>query len=297
MKTSTAGQRAILASRQFFLIDIYSFALSNGTTLNYCGGDADLSVAGVKYSAGGQIGPFCATKDNRAKMHLKVGKDVDTLVFDVLPGNAVIGSLPFLQAVQQGVFDNAELTWSVVPLSTYAGPTIVTDPGIIMFVGRVAEIDVRRSVCTFNIASHLELLNQLFPRDVFQAGCINTLYDASCTLNPVSFSDNGSALAGSTASAIAVTNLPRAAGAYDLGRVTFTSGANNGLQRSIKSWFVSAGIGTLSIWPPLPVAPAPGDTFTAFVGCDKTPATCTAKFNNIANFRGFPYVPIPETAA
>ncbi len=34
-----------------------------------------------------------------------------------------------------------------------------------------------------------------------------------------------------------------------------------------------------------------GDTFEATAGCDKTFATCKAKFNNPLNFRGFPHLP------
>ncbi len=40
-------------------------------------------------------------------------------------------------------------------------------------------------------------------------------------------------------------------------------------------------------------APATGDAFTVYQGCDHTMATCKAKFNNLANFRGFPFVPPP----
>jgi hypothetical protein len=42
--------------------------------------------------------------------------------------------------------------------------------------------------------------------------------------------------------------------------------------------------------------PNTGDTFTAYPGCDKTQNTCTSKFNNLVNFGGFPYVPVPEAA-
>ena len=34
-----------------------------------------------------------------------------------------------------------------------------------------------------------------------------------------------------------------------------------------------------------------GDSFTIRAGCDKRPETCTAKFSNIASFRGFPHIP------
>jgi uncharacterized phage protein (TIGR02218 family) len=47
---------------------------------------------------------------------------------------------------------------------------------------------------------------------------------------------------------------------------------------------------------PLQSPPAAGDTFTVYFGCDHTPGTCRSKFNNLANFRGFPYVPPPQMA-
>ena len=40
---------------------------------------------------------------------------------------------------------------------------------------------------------------------------------------------------------------------------------------------------------------AAGDAFTLVAGCDKTAATCAAKFANIANFRGFPHIPGQDT--
>ena len=39
-----------------------------------------------------------------------------------------------------------------------------------------------------------------------------------------------------------------------------------------------------------PFAPSPGDAFTVAAGCDHTQATCQGTFNNLPNFRGFPYV-------
>jgi uncharacterized phage protein (TIGR02218 family) len=41
--------------------------------------------------------------------------------------------------------------------------------------------------------------------------------------------------------------------------------------------------------PVLPIAE--GDSFIARAGCDKRIATCSAKFANVANFRGFPNIP------
>jgi uncharacterized phage protein (TIGR02218 family) len=61
----------------------------------------------------------------------------------------------------------------------------------------------------------------------------------------------------------------------------------------VKSVVVGA---SLILMYPLPAAPATGDAFTVYAGCDHTPATCSARFANLANFRGFPYVPPPQIA-
>jgi uncharacterized phage protein (TIGR02218 family) len=53
---------------------------------------------------------------------------------------------------------------------------------------------------------------------------------------------------------------------------------------------------SLTLGYPLQSLPATGDTFTVYQGCDHTPGTCSSKFNNLPNFRGFPYVPPPQMA-
>jgi uncharacterized phage protein (TIGR02218 family) len=60
---------------------------------------------------------------------------------------------------------------------------------------------------------------------------------------------------------------------------------------TVKSW--TGGIVTPFL--PLPSPPAPGDTVTLYAGCDRTMATCNSKFNNLANFGGQPFIPIPDT--
>ena len=41
--------------------------------------------------------------------------------------------------------------------------------------------------------------------------------------------------------------------------------------------------------------PNVGDVAYIYPGCDKTPATCKAKFNNFSRNRATPYVPLKET--
>jgi uncharacterized phage protein (TIGR02218 family) len=77
------------------------------------------------------------------------------------------------------------------------------------------------------------------------------------------------------------------------GTITFTSGVNTGVTATVGS--VAAEV-SLTLLYPLESVPAPGDGFTVYYGCDHTPGTCQGKFGNLANFRGFPYVPPPQMA-
>jgi uncharacterized phage protein (TIGR02218 family) len=78
------------------------------------------------------------------------------------------------------------------------------------------------------------------------------------------------------------------AGWFNDGLITFNSGALEGQSFEIKTWDGA----TLTLYLPMPQAPAGGDTFTIEPGCDHTVGTngCT-KYDNIVNFRGEPFIP------
>lgn len=78
-----------------------------------------------------------------------------------------------------------------------------------------------------------------------------------------------------------------ASGYFDGGLITMTSGYNVGLSMEIKSYVV----GQFTLHLPFPYVVAIGDTYTLSAGCAKTLATCRDRFDNVVNFRGFPYIP------
>ena len=81
------------------------------------------------------------------------------------------------------------------------------------------------------------------------------------------------------------------AGWFARGVLTWTSGANDGLRSEVRGFTAGITGRTLALWrdPPFPIEV--GDHFTVTAGCDKSFATCKAKFANAANFRGFPHMP------
>jgi uncharacterized phage protein (TIGR02218 family) len=290
MKPASTALQNLLASRQFFAADLYTFTLIGGGVLRYCSGDRDITAGGRLFTS---QGPRLDRKDTKAKCHWKIGIAVDTLVFDVMPqASDLVNGQPFLAACVQGAFDGAELQLERAFMASYGDTSTGT---VILFVGRVAEIDPGRAIATFTINSHLELLNTQLPRNLWQPGCVNSLGDASCGVDLASFGIGGSAASASSASVIAAT-LVQATGYFDQGKLAFTSGANAGLTRSVKSW-VAGSPGVIALLAPFPNAPAAGDAFTIYPGCDKTlgPNGC-AKFANTARFKGYPFIPTSETA-
>lgn len=296
MKTISAALTALFTTREFNFASLFQYTLIDGSIQYYCSGDTDIYYNGHTWSAGGSVGPYFDKKGSKAKAHWKIGVEVDTLVFDVIPGSSSIGGTPFLQAVQQGIFDGAELIMHRAYWGPQAYQTPIIPVGAIenVFVGRIAELDATRSLATTNVNSHLELLNQNMPVELYQAGCLNTLYGTACTLNQASFAVNGSILSGGSSSILLAT-LSAATDYFSLGKIKFTSGVNNGVWRGVKQ-YTNGSPSSITLTSPFPETPTAGDTFTIYPGCDKQQSTCLTKFNNLVNFRGFPYIPEVSTA-
>ena len=275
MKPSSPALRALITTRQFFVVDIFSFAFVGGGVARYCAGDQDVTYNGVLYPAGGQTGPFFDRKDNKSKLRQVIGTAVDSISFD-----------------------DAEVTIErlFMPLSSYGD----TSRGAVrMFVGRVAEVDAGRSVATFVVNDHRETLNIAMPRNLVQPGCVNNLGDTACGVNLASFTTTGT-IASATAGVITANITNALVGYFDQGVIAMTSGALNGLSRSVKMATFGAP-GTITLLGPFFTAPAPGDTFTISAGCNKsdTDANGCPKFYPTtvdAHFRGEPYVPQPVVA-
>jgi len=288
MKPTNDALNAVLALPNFIMVNAYIFTLIDGSVLYYCDGDRDIIYNGNTYKAGNASNGVIFNDGNKISLHWKTGLDVDTLEFVVAPRDALIEGTPFLSAIRNGIFDGADLTLGRFYMPTYGD----TSAGLlIVFKGRVGEISAGRITANFKINSYTELLNMQIPRNLYQPACLNTLYDSACTLSKAAYAVNGTVNSGSTVSIIN-TSLGYGDGYFSQGIIKFTSGANAGFQRSVKNYASSQ----VSLYIPLGSAPLAGDTFTIYAGCDKSQSTCSNKFHNISNFRGFPYIPENSTA-
>ncbi len=283
MKSASAPLIELLDSgRPFMMADCYTFTLASGTVLRYTSFDITLTHGGTTWSAAGPV-------IERGNTRTVIGLEVDTLDLKTSPRDAdLIGAQSWFQAACSGTLDGAKVTLQRAFLET--PPTVV---GLLtMFVGNVGPITIDRMTIEKTSNSPLELLNTKLPRNLYQAACLHTLFDTGCGLSPAAFAVTGAVDGAPTRTGFNAA-LGQAPGWFDLGALQFTSGALAGTRRSIKRW----NGGDFALLNPLPIAPAIGDAFTAWPGCDRLKATCeSAKFSNVVNFKGYPFVPVPETA-
>lgn len=76
-------------------------------------------------------------------------------------------------------------------------------------------------------------------------------------------------------------------GYFAYGIVTFLTGLNAGFSMDVKTF--APGVVTLAMTLPYPLTV--GDTYSIVAGCDRLFGTCKARYNNVVNFRGEPYIP------
>lgn len=281
LNAARAPDQAI-AFADCFTFQLASGDLTLGPALYFTDVDLPIVYGGHTFRADG---PLVAGLKFRVSAGLEVDKQ--QLTISARPTDLVNGAM-FLNALRGGAFDGAIIQRDRV-FMTALGQTPIG--GVTLFHGRISTVDqVGRTSAKVTVASDLIILDQDMPRNLYSATCLHALYDSGCTLARASFATSGTAGAGSTRTLI---NSAAAAAVQAQGAILFTSGANADVRATVKSAIPGVSL-TLSY--PLPSTPAPGDAFTVYQGCDHMPATCKAQFNNLANFRGFPYVPPPQIA-
>lgn len=299
MRNASAGLIAYLNSLsptvQPYVADLLTIIQKNGTITRLTSAPVDVAstsqaisfsdVTVYNFLSGG-------VTFTRSRVKQVIGLTVDNLTLTLItdPLTQTLGGIPWSAAAQDGAFDGARFVLERAFMPTWGDTSNGT---LIIFAGSAGEIQATRTSIGVTVVADINILERPMPRNVWQAGCLHNLYDAGCTLSQGAFTVTGVVVAGGTASAFR-TNLTQADDYFALGAITFTSGVLSGQTVTVKAYANASGLVTPNVV--LPSNPAAGVTFSIYPGCDKTQATCTNKFSNLAHFRGFPYIPVPETA-
>lgn len=271
--------------------DLYTFTLASGVVLRYTSAQINIVYDGNTYQAafldsapGFHRGQWSCTRGLQSnEMEIDILFDASTLLNGVAPA----------AFVNAGGFDNCNVRIDKALAPDWSNPVV---NGVVnLFVGIVGQAKTEAGKIDLTVNDMLAYLQTTFPSNYVLPQCNHCLFDAGCGLTKATYAAEGTVTAagGSPTLTVFGTTLTQADGWFALGSVVWTSGKNNGLVCPVKSY--TNANGQITLIYPTGVVPAVGDTFTAYPGCDKTQSTCTSKFNNTTHFRGFPYVPTPET--
>lgn len=290
MRSTSVALQAFIASRQpFHQADLFTFSLRSGTTLRLTGADLPVTCGATWLPASGFN--FALT---RKSWRVQNTMDVPEMEIRLTSsGTDYAGGENVKLAIHNGLFDGAwiELDRIFMPAATGWGDTSL---GIVpVFAGPCGKVQVDGLGATITVHGANIRHQQYMPRNRFLTSCIHALYDAGCGASRSAHSFAGTVASASVAGIAWAAdptgglwaNLPN-------GILTVTSGAGEGQTRTVGS-SSATGVGLIYPFYQLPGA---GDAFTVTFGCDKTLATCTGRFANQQNYRGFPYVPPAETA-
>lgn len=196
MKTASVALTNFLAAQSedptdlsIFVVDIYTFTLANASVLRYCSGDREIVFGGHTFSVISPSTPGVPSI-SRSKINSTIGLSVDELTIEIAASPLVLlNGVTFLAALIRGDLDGATVLVQRLFMPTYGDTTF---GAVTQFLGLVGDVsDIGSASAKINVKALTELLNIDMPRNLYQPGCRHTLFDAGCTLLPVSFSVNG----------------------------------------------------------------------------------------------------------
>lgn len=255
---------------------IWTIARTDGLVFRFTSLDRDLEWGGNTYQACDSLVPSASEGVS----------EVDQLGSMDLSG--AIGTITE-HALYSGLFDGAAVEAWLVPWSGEGMPRR-------LLKGTFGQVDQTQTGFKVELLGDGAKLQQTPLVTTLQPGCRWVFGDSNCgkDLGPLTVTGTVDSAIGQRSFVDAAR--AEAAGYFSRGRVTFTSGDNDGISAEIKGH--SAG-GNFELWPRLPYAISVGDQYSMTPGCtllkDASGGTngCDA-WANFVNYGGFLDVPTKD---
>lgn len=257
-----------IAQETTTLATCWKLVLTNGTVRAFTDYNEDIVVDGVTYLA--------ATGFTRTAIATSADLAVDNVDIDGMLSSDAIAEAD----IMAGLYDFAAIEIFKV---NYAN---VADGVLKLRRGWLGEVSLTSGQFVAEVRGLAQSLSQSLG-DLYSPGCRAKLGDAQCKIAMGDFTDTGMVASVESQQVFAVSALSQPAGYFSFGKLTFTSGGNAGLSMEVKEYIP----GRITLVLPMPYIIEAGDGFSVEAGCDKSFATCIARFSNAINFRGEPHVP------
>jgi uncharacterized phage protein (TIGR02218 family) len=274
MRALEAGFAAHIASGATTLATCWTITRTDGVVLGFTDHDRTLSFDGVDYLPAHGLDGGEGTQ--------KLGPQVDTAeVVGILHAEAITEDDILL-----GRYDGAAVeTWRV-------NWRDVTERHR-MRRATIGEIVREDGLFRAELRSGQQALNVEKGR-LYQAFCDAELGDARCGVNlsDPAYTTSASVAAVRDRYRLEIAELGGyAAGWFGFGTVTWSDGRRVGLEDRVLTHARIGGADILGFEQPVGGWVEAGDALVVSAGCDRSFATCKAKFANGVNFRGFPHIP------
>lgn len=297
-----ADVEAQMHSGQFVYADCFTFSPKVGSPIRYTNVQQDVSVVPVGFL---MRETYQARKVNLKglRVHNTLGTEVDEQQVEMnYPETAIYqASLTWAQALLQGRLDGARIRRDRYIAARFGnGPAQNTlwMGGMTMFKGLVSTLDkVGRMTATLNVKSDLILLNTQMPGSLFEAQCKNTWGDTACGVNQGDWVVNPATVGASPTRTV----IPWSGAAQDYNEGKIHIENNDDVTRVRTISRVSGG--NLYLAYPLDFDPIAGQEMAVYPNCGRTSnATfgCPKYHGDPAwrsKYKGFPFIPVAETAA
>ena len=152
----------------------------------------------------------------------------------------------------------------------------------VIFEGNIIDVTFQDNQANANVESKSNVFRNKIPKILYQSYCNNTLFDASCGLNELTYSVNATITSKSNSDLVSSTFASYANDYFTGGTAKFETDYR----------LITKHTGnTISLQAPFDSRVGIGTVIKAMPGCDRKTSTCKNKFNNFNNFIGFPYIP------
>ena len=276
MRTLPEGLAAALAGGVTTLCRCWRIARRDGLVQGFTDHDETVTFDGVAHLPAGGL---TASADVAGNAMAAGGLEVE----------GALSADGFSEAdLAGGRYDGAEVDVFVVDWSAPENHVRVRR-------GVVGEVTRADGAFRAEVRGHAQELDA--PRGrLFQAGCDANLGDGRCRADVAgpAFLATAVVAAAESATVVRVEGLAGyEPGWFAHGRLVAETGANAGWASEVKAHARDGAGGPvrLEIWRTPPSGFSAGDAVRVTAGCDKRFATCRRKFDNAANFQGFPHLP------
>lgn len=270
MKTIPSAFQTHLDTGQTTLATLWKVTRTDGTVLGFTDHDSDLVVDSITYQA--------ATGYTRTALQSTSDLAVDNLDLEGLISSGAVTE----DDLRAGKYQGAEVLINLVNYNDIAAGTVI------LRRGWIGQITLRDGIYVAELRGLTDKLQQTIGR-VYGRDCDADLGDARCGVNMSLPEHNETGTVATVTSDSAFYDAARTETKWTAGKLTWTSGDNNGVSVEVKK---ADGAGNIELWLAMPKAISIGDTYAIQAGCQKRRVEdCITLYNNAINFRGFDTIP------